>query len=326
MPPRALPLVVATRAMPGLFAVPHARVRVLGKGLLTRARVLRGIRGAHAIATMFTDRVDEEFLDAAGPQLRIIAHYAQGHDTIDLAACKRRNVQVSLTPDVVTQGTADLAWGLLLAVSRRIVEADAYARSARYPKAKQLSMCDFLGTDLVGKTLLIVGAGRIGFAVAQRSIGWQMPVLYVARSRKPEFEAAPLRAKRVSLQQGLKAADVVSVHTPLTPQTRHMIDARALAMLRPSAIIINTARGPVIDEAALAGALKAKRILGAGLDVFEHEPRIHPALRRCTNVVLTPHIGSAATLYRHQQTAMVARNIAAVLQGKAAPNLARLSR
>jgi glyoxylate reductase len=314
------PLVVATRAMPGPFVVPGATIKVLSKRLLSRAAVLRGIRGASGIATMFTDRVDAEFLDAAGENLRIVAHYAQGHDTIDLAACRARRVQVSVTPDVVTEGTADMAWALLLAVARRVVEADAFARSGAYERNGQLSMCDLLGTDLAGKTLVIVGAGRIGLGVAMRSIGWRMRVLYVARSKHPEFEQAPLFAKRVTLDKGLQAADVVSVHTPLTIQTKHLLNKRRLAMLSPQAIVINTSRGPVIDETALAARLKAGKLLGAGLDVFEHEPRVHPTLKQLRNVVLSPHIGSAATRYRHEQTAMVALNIVAGLAGKLAPN------
>jgi glyoxylate reductase len=314
------PLVVVTRAVPGAFHVPGARVRVLGKGLPTRERVLRGIRGATAIATMFTDVVDDEFLDAAGPSLKVVAHYAQGHDTIDLRACVRRGVQVSVTPDVVTQSTADMAWALLLAVARRVVEADAYARSDRYPRAGQLSMQDFLGMDLAGKTLLIVGAGRIGHGVAMRSLGWGMRVLYVARSRHPEFENAPFRASKVSLLSGLAQADIVSVHTPLTPATKHLLDASAIDAMKREAILINTARGPVIDEAVLARALRAGKLGGAGLDVFEHEPQVHPLLRRSRRVVLSPHIGSAAKESRERQTAMVAANIAAVLRGEPAPN------
>lgn len=312
--------VVATRAMPGPFHVPNAAVRVLGTKLPTRSAVLRAVRGAHAIATMFTDVVDAELLDAAGPQLRIIAHYAQGHDTIDLAACAARGVQVSVTPDVVTEGTADLTWGLLLAVARRIVEADAYVRRGDFEKLGPLSMRDFLGTHLTNKTLLIVGAGRIGMGVAMRSLGWRMRVLYVARSPHPEFEASPLRAKRVSLLQGLKQADVVSLHTPLTPATRGLIGEEQLARMKPTAILINTSRGPVVQEAALARALRAGKLFGAGLDVFEREPKVHPSLRKLPNVVLTPHIGSAAEHFRFQQTAMVAANIHAALAGKRAPN------
>jgi glyoxylate reductase len=315
-----VPSVVVTRAVPGAFIVPGATVRVLGNTRPTRARVLRGISGVTAVATMFTDVVDDEFLDAAGPGLRVVAHYAQGHDTIDLRACARRNVQVSVTPDVVTQSTADMAWALLLAVARRVVEADAYARSDRYPRAGQLSMQDFLGMDLAGKTMLIVGAGRIGHGVAMRSLGWGMRVLYVARSRHPEFENASFRASKVSLLRGLALADIVSVHTPLTQATKHLIDANAIAAMKRDAIIINTARGPVIDEASLARALRAGKLAGAGLDVFEHEPRVHPLLRRSSRVVLSPHIGSAAKESRERQTAMVAANIAAVLRGEPAPN------
>ena len=181
-------------------------------------------------------------------------------------------------------------------------------------------MRDFLGTDLTGKTLHILGAGRIGYATALRSMGWGMRVLYTARSRHWSFELAPLAAERVGIMEGLARADVVSVHVPLTPETRHMIDAECLRRMKSSAILINTARGPIVDEAALAGALRSGEIGGAGLDVFEREPEIHPALRELDNCVLTPHIGSAERRYREEMTRMVCESAAAMLAGREPPN------
>ncbi|MGD1916565.1 MAG: 2-hydroxyacid dehydrogenase [Phycisphaerales bacterium] len=306
--------------MPGAFDVGGASVRVLGDGLPERATLLEAVAGARVLVSMFTDRVDAELLDAAGGSLRGVCQYAVGTDNIDLAECQDRGVVVTNTPDAVTEGTADLAWALLLAVTRRIVEADAYARSPTYPDNGPLGMGDFLGADLTGRTLLIVGAGRIGRAVALRSLGWGMRVLYVARSRKWDMELAPLAAERVDLDEGLARADVVSLHTPLTDATRHLIDARRLGLMKENALLINTARGPVVDEAALVEALASGGIWGAGLDVFEREPTVHPGLIAAKNAVLTPHIGSAERRYREMMTEMVAGNVRAILAGDEPPN------
>ncbi len=316
----AAPIVAVTRAVPGNVAAGSAEVRVRSDEDLTREGLLKFIRGATVVVTMFSDRVDREFLEAAGPQLRGVCNFAVGTDNIDLALCAERRVAVTNTPHAVTEGTADMAWALILAVARRVVEADRFTRSPEYAARGPLGITEFLGADLTGRTLLIVGAGRIGYATALRSIGWGMRVLYVARSRHIEFELAPLAASRVTLEEGLREADVVSVHTPLTPQTRHFIDAKAIALMKKNAILVNTSRGPVIDEAALAAALKERRIYGAGLDVFEDEPRVHPGLIGLDNCVLTPHIGSAEEKYRRMMTEMVSENAAAILSGKKPPN------
>lgn len=315
---------VVTREVPGQVTVPGAEVRTGGPGKPTRQELLAIVRGADVVVTMFSDRVDREFLDAAGPQLRGVCNFAVGFDNIDLAACAERGVAVTNTPHAVTEGTADLAWALILAVARRLLEADRFARSPEYAARGPLGITEFLGVDLTGRTLLIVGAGRIGYATALRSIGWGMRVLYTARSRHVDFELAPLAARRVALDEGLREADVVSVHTPLTPQTRHLIDARALALMKPTAILINTARGPVVDEAALVEALRERRIWGAGLDVFEDEPRVHPGLLGLDNCVLTPHIGSAEDKFRRMMTEMVSENAAAILAGAEPPNRVRV--
>ncbi len=312
--------VLVTRAMPGAFNVGGARVRVLGEALPDRGAVLEAIAGARVLVSMFTDKVDAEMIAAASGSLRGVCQYAVGTDNIDFEACREGGVIVTNTPDAVTEGTADLAWALLLAVARRVVEGDAYARSEAYPANGPLGMGDFLGADLTGRTLLIVGAGRIGRAVALRSIGWGMRVLYVARSRHWDFELAPLAAERVELDEGLARADVVSLHTPLMTETRHLIDKRRLGLMKQNAILINTARGPVVDEVALVDALESGQIWGAGLDVFEREPVVHPGLIAAKNAVLTPHIGSGERRYREMMTAMVAGNVRAILEGKQAPN------
>jgi glyoxylate reductase len=318
-----LPIIAVARELPGRFEVPGAEIRVAGRDALPRDRFLGFIRGSTVLVTWVSERVDTEALDAAGPGLKGVCNFAVGTDNIDLAACRGRGVLVTNTPDAVTEGTADMAWALLLAVARRLVPADRFARSPEYPRRGPLGPTEFVGADLTGRTLLIVGAGRIGRATALRSIGWGMRVLYAARSRKWDMELAPLAARRVSLEEGLREADVVSIHTPLTPETRHLIDARAISLMKPTAILINTARGPVVNEAALAAALKSGRIYGAGLDVFEREPIVHPDLIGLENAVLTPHIGSAEARYREAMTEMVRENAAAILDGKTPPNLVR---
>lgn len=269
---------------------------------------------------MYTDLVDAELLDAAGDQLKVVCNFAVGYDNINISACKERGVVVCNTPDAVTEGTANLAWLLILATARRLVEADRYARSRAYPEHGQLGMDEFLGMDLCKKLLLIVGAGRIGYATALRAKAFGMQIAYVARSRHIDFEMTPLGAQRMSLEDGLAAADVVSVHTPLTEQTRHLLNAGNLGLLKKGAIVVNTARGPVIDEQALVNALDEERLWGAGLDVFEKEPEIHPGLVENPRAVLTPHIGSAEIAWRRAMTEMVCANVGAVLKGLEPPN------
>ena len=314
------PLIAVTRRIPGTLRVAGASIRVAGDKVLSAQELRDFARSATILVTMYTDRVDDALLEAAGPQLRGICNFAVGVDNFDIEACRRRGVIVTNTPNAVTEGTADMAWALALAVARRVVEGDRFTRSGEWYRHGPLGMAEFMGLDFTGRTLLIVGAGRIGFATALRSRGWGMRVLYVARSRHWDFELAPLAACRVTLEEGLAEADLVSVHVPLTPDTRHLIDARAIGLMKPTAILVNTARGPVVDESALAAALKERRIWGAGLDVFEREPEVHPALLGLDNVVMTPHLGSAATRYREMMTEMVAENAAAILSGREPPN------
>lgn len=325
-----LPLVAITRAIPLRGSagplepprVPGARVKMAAAlPQLSRPELLDFVRGSTAIISMFHDRVDAEFLDAAGPQLRAICNFAVGIDNIDLAACRARGVQVCNTPDAVTEGTANMTWALVLAVARRLAEADRFVRSGRFEREGNVFPTGWLGMHLTGQVFLVVGAGRIGRAAAMRAQAFGMRVRYVARSRHLEFEQAPLAAERVELDDGLSTSDVVSIHTPLTDQTRHLIDARRLRLLKPTAILINTSRGPTVDEAALAEALAARRIWGAGLDVFEHEPRVHPDLLGLDNVVLAPHIGSGERYWREEMSRMACDNAAAVIAGKPPPNL-----
>lgn len=311
-----MPLVCVSRVLPSTFDVPGAEVRFgPTHGVMSRDELCAFVKGADAIVTWFCDRITDEVMAAAGPQLKILANYAVGYENIDLVAAKKRGLIVTNTPDAVTEGTADMAWALLLAVARKLVAADRFVRSGEWVTHGILGPSQMIGASIAGRTLLIVGAGRIGRATALRSLGWGMRVLYHARSRKPEWEFAPLNARRVELDDGLREADVVSIHTPLNEGTRHLIEARRLSLMKRTAILINTSRGPVVDEAALADALGRGAIAGAGLDVFEQEPRVHPALASLENVVMAPHIGSATVDSRRMMTELCAANIRSVLGG-----------
>ena len=313
-------IIKATRGLPGDAAVDGAQFVMGPRRALDRAGLKQFVQGASILVTWVSEKVDAELLDAAGPNLKGVCNFAVGYDNIDTAACKARGVVVTNTPDAVTEGTADLAWTLILGVARRINVLDRFARSKDYQAMGPLGPDEFLGKDLTGKTLCIVGAGRIGMAVAARSLAWRMRVLYVARKPRLEFEMAPIAGRRVTLEEGLAEADVVSLHTPLTPETRGLMNAQRLALLKPGAILINTARGPIVDEAALVDVLKAGRIWGAGLDVFEREPIVHEGLLGLDNCLLSPHVGSASEWSRRMMTRMVCANAAAILAGNEPPN------
>ncbi|MDF1868945.1 MAG: D-glycerate dehydrogenase [Phycisphaerales bacterium] len=304
-----------TRAIPGKLDLPNACVRVLSDDLSSSEAIQAFVSGADALVTMYTDRVDEALLDAAGDGLRIVNNFAVGYDNIDLEACKSRGIVVCNTPDAVTEGTANIAFLLMLSVARRLIQADRYTRSDAYPANGQLGMADFMGLDLCGKELLIVGAGRIGYAMALRAKSLGMRIAYVARTRHLDFEMAPLGARRVDLESGLRDANVVSIHTPLTSQTKHLINADRLAMMKMDSILVNTSRGPVVDESALVDALESGHLWGAGLDVYEQEPTVHAGLIASDRAVLTPHIGSAEQRWREAMTEMVQTNIRAVFEG-----------
>ena len=272
------------------------------------------VAGADAAVTLLHDRVDDAFLDAAGPALRIVANVAVGYDNVDVEACARRGVVVSNTPGVLTEATADIAFALILMSTRRLGEGERLIR-ARTPWS--WSMFFMLGTGLQGKTLGIVGFGKIGQATARRARAFGMEIVYAGRRRAAEDVEAELSARFLPLDELLTTADVVTLHCPLSADTRHLIDAAALARMQPSSHLVNTTRGPVVDEAALAGALRAGAIAGAGLDVFEREPEVHPDLLELENVVLIPHLGSATIETRTAMGVLAAENVVAVLGGSA---------
>ena len=264
------------------------------------------MRGADAVVTLLHDRVDADFLAAAGDDLRIVANVAVGYDNVDVAAARAAGVIVTNTPGVLTDATADLAIALLLAVTRRLGEGERLIRS-RTPWAWAIDF--MLGRGLRGKTLGIVGYGEIGRATATRARAFGMEVIYTKRSPGDD-------PGRVELDELLERADVVSLHCPLTDETRHLIDAAALARMRDDAYLVNTARGPVVDEAALAAALRDGVIAGAALDVFEREPEVHADLLELDNVVLVPHLGSATVETRTAMAELAAGNVVAVLAGE----------
>lgn len=279
------------------------------------------VAGASALVTPLTLGVDKALLDAAGSGLRVVANYAVGFDNIDLEACARRDVSVCNGPPPMTEPTADLAWALLLGALRRVREGLDLATSGHWSGYDPHLL---LGHRLVGGTLLIVGAGRIGSAVARRSLGWDMNVLYTARTDKPHLEAGPIGASRTTLEAGLPLADAVVVTTALTPETHHMIDAHALSRMKSTAVLVNVSRGPVVDENALAHALAEGTIFAAGIDVYEHEPRIHADLTGRPNALLLPHIASATVEDREDLTRICVENVVAVLAGHAPPFPVRL--
>ncbi|HEX7456655.1 MAG TPA: D-glycerate dehydrogenase [Candidatus Nanoarchaeia archaeon] len=290
--------------------------RVLSKDELKKA-----ITGYDAVLCLLTDKIDGEVLDAAGPNLKIVANYAVGYDNIDVKAATERKVAVSNTPGVLTEAVAEHTFALLMSVSKRIVEADKFVREGKY---KQWEPKGFLGPQIWGKTIGIVGLGRIGSFVAQIAHGgFNMEVLYYDVKKNPEFEMR-FSAKYRNLTELLKDSDFVTVHVPLLPETHHLIGAKEFGTMKQSAILVNTSRGPVIDEVSLVEALKSDKIAGAGLDVFEKEPELTPGLADLPNVVLTPHTASATREARMAMSKIAAENIIAALEGKTPPNLVRI--
>ncbi|HLU81877.1 MAG TPA: D-glycerate dehydrogenase [Trueperaceae bacterium] len=281
-----------------------------------RSELLAGATGATALVSLMSDQVDAELLDTAGPQLRIVANYAVGYDNIDVAECHRRGIVVANTPDVLTDATADHAFGLLLAVARRLREGDQLVRSGQWTGWEPDQL---LGRHVTGAVLGIVGMGRIGTAVAVRARAFGMTVLYHNRSAAPEAERAT-GARPVSLAELLSASDFVSLHCPLTPATHHLLDAAALALMKPTAVLVNVARGAIIDEVALLQALRSGALWGAGLDVYEREPEVTAGLQELPNVVLAPHTGSATGATRDAMALLCAEAVVTVLEGGTPPN------
>jgi glyoxylate reductase len=289
-----------------------------GEGAMARDQLLAEVAGKAGAITLLTDRVDDEFLDAAGPALRIVANYAVGFDNIDMGACTRHGVLASNTPEVLTETTADTAFALMMGAARRIAEGDRFLRSRAPWTWGPLMM---LGQDIHHKTLGVVGFGRIGQAVARRARGFAMRIRYHDVYRPAADVEQELQAEYRDLGDLLRESDFVSIHTNLTPQTHHLINAERLAMMKPTAVLVNTSRGPVIDEEALARALKEGQIFAAGLDVFEHEPDVYPGLLGCENAVLIPHLGSATVETRLAMANLAADNLLAGLEGGHPPTL-----
>jgi glyoxylate reductase len=268
---------------------------------MPRDEFLKRAKDKNGLLTMVSDRVDAELLDAAGPTLQIVANHAVGYDNIALAECTRRGVLVANTPDVLTEATADLAWSLILACVRRVAEGDRFLRSGR-PWIWGPRM--MLGHDLYGKTLGIVGHGRIGQATARRAAGFGMRVIHNSRSGGVPFDTL------------VAESDVISIHAPLTDETRHLFNANVFRQMKPTAVLINTARGPLVDEAALASALRAREIFAAGLDVFEREPEVEKSLLDLDNVTLVPHLGSATVETRAAMGLFAVENLLNGISGQ----------
>jgi lactate dehydrogenase-like 2-hydroxyacid dehydrogenase len=281
-----------------------------------REEVLRRVKDKDGLVCLLTEKINEEFLSAA-PKLRIASNVAVGFDNIDLAACTRHGVAATNTPGVLDETTADFAWTLMMAVARRLSEGETLARSGHW---KNWNLDQLVGTDVWGKTLGLVGFGRIGRAVARRASGFQMKVIYTDAVRASAEIESSLKAEFRDMNSLLAEADFVSVHVPLLPDTRGLFNAPRLYRMKPTAFLINTSRGPVVDEAALVAALEDKKIAGAALDVYENEPFIHPGLKR-TNVVLAPHIASASLETRTKMACMAAENVVARFTGRRPPNI-----
>lgn len=282
-----------------------------------RDELLRRVADKDALICLLTEKVNDELLDCA-PRLRIAATVSVGYDNIDVAACTRRNITATHTPGVLDDTTADFAFALLMAIARRIVEGDAWIRSGAWPGWNLDQLC---GGDVFRKTLGIVGFGRIGRAMATRARGFDMRVLYCDAQRAGTEVERELRAEYAGRDRLLAESDFVSVHVPLLPETRHLINAETLAKMKQGSYLINTSRGPVVDEAALVAALEARTIAGAALDVFENEPQAHPALINRKDVILTPHIASASVETRTKMAVMAADNVIALFEGRRPPNV-----
>jgi glyoxylate reductase len=306
------PLVLVTRKLPSkVISRLEEQCDVdlyVGDNAISRDELLTRVKGKHAIICLLTEPINSEVLDAAGPQLKVVANVAVGFNNIDLDACRTRGVIATNTPDVLTNACADFTWGLILAVTRRLGEGERFVRSGKWPG---WALDQLLGMELRGKQLGLVGVGRIGRAVAEKAPAFGMTVAYT-----DQRDAGLPGAAFMPLDRLLATSDVVSVHVPMTPETKHLVDQKALTKMKRNAYLINTSRGPVVDETALAWALKERIIAGAALDVYEKEPEVNAALMTLENVLLIPHLASATTDTRTAMADLAVTNALAVLNGQ----------
>jgi len=282
----------------------------------SRDTLLGHVVAKDALICLLTEKINDEVLDAA-PRLKIVANVAVGFDNIDVPACTRHRVYASNTPGVLDETTADFAWTLLMSVARRVLEGDRLTRSGQWTGWDLDQLC---GADIWGKTLGVVGFGRIGRAVARRARGFSMRIIYTDAVRAPQEAERELGAEFVSADRLFAESDFISLHVPLLPETRHFVSTKNLSLMKSTAFLINTSRGPVVDEAALVAALEAKKIAGAGLDVYEKEPQVHPGLVKRDDVILAPHIASASLETRTKMAVMAVENVLAALDGRRPPN------
>jgi len=316
------PKVLITRKIPeeGIKIIVEHCVTEVSEldGVLPREVLLEKVKGKDGILCLLTDTIDREVMEAVGPNLKVIANYAVGFDNIDVEEATRRGIMVTNTPGVLTETTADLTWALMMSIARRIVEGDKFVRAGKFRGWEPMLL---LGTDVYGSTLGIIGFGRIGQAMARRASGFNMKVIYFDMQRAPSQIENELKAFFRTLPELLREADFVTIHVPLTSETHHLIGEQELKMMKKEAYLINSARGPIVDEKALAQALKENWIRGAALDVFEREPEVEPELLELDNVVLTPHLGSASYATRTKMAIMAANNLVLALKGEVPPNL-----
>jgi glyoxylate reductase len=307
---------IGPRALQRLRQIATVRINTDSSKILSKSKLMAAAKRCDILCPLLHDRIDRAVL-SANPKLRAVCSMSITPDNIDVAEATRRGIPVTVVPPIVAEATADIHLGLMIAVARRMIEGDRLVRAGKFPGSQSNHLA---GTLVHGKTIgLVGGGGRIGKATARRAQGFGMRLIYWSPRPKPEAEKE-LGMERVTLDRLLRESDFVSLHPPLNDETRHMIGDREFSLMKPSAFIINTARGAVIDEAALVRALKKRKIAGAGLDVFEHEPKVPPALLRMKNVVVTPHLGSAVLDVREQMAGHVVNNVEALLAGRTPPN------
>jgi glyoxylate reductase len=306
---------IAPGALQRLRAIAEVKINTDSSRIIAKPKLIAAARKADILFPLLHDRIDRAVL-AANPKLRAVTSMAITPDNIEVAEATKRGIPVTVVPPIVAEATADVHFGLILAVAHRLVEGDRMVQAGKFPGSQSNHLA---GSFVHGKTIGLIGADRIGQATARRARGFGMRILYWGPRRKPEAERE-IGMEFVPLERLLQEADFVSLHPPLNAETRHMISDKEFALMKPTAFIVNTARGALIDEKALVRALKKKQIAGAGLDVFEHEPKLPPALKAMKNVVLTPHLGSAVMEIREQMANIVVDNIQALIDGRTPPN------